>query len=677
MSLRPRKDGATVLAGDPEVAAVPGALRGFGGIAVGLLVALGVLGEEPRAAVALDVLLVLAGFLVVRHGLAAVHGGSWSVGRGLTRALRTLLPVTVVVLLAAAVATAVSLPSSWWPQIQADVVASVLLVQNWHLALFAPATAPGGALAGPLAYLWALAVLGQLLLGVVLVLGLAVALAGRLGRRVETVLAVLLLVITVASGVWATVGPAPLDTAARAWVFAGGGLLATAPGTWALRSRPTVGLSTLVGLAGIAAALLSSSPLVPIVAVLGALTVVHALAHGPATAVSRLLGLLPLRTLGAVALPLYLWAGLVLGFYLVWRGRPEVGLRGSAVVLGVAVVLALVTRAVRRCAPRSRRGGDGSGGGGVGGVGRLRSMAALVVTLVLATGGWYVASTLRPGAFVAAADPAHPGAAARLPGYGEVPAGPVLPGPESRAADWAPGASRCRTSPLEATLRICGEPVADPPFRVVAVGDSHVEQLLPAVRPIVDERRGQLVTMLRGACPFSTGSDTVPGDGECAAWNRAAISEIVALRADLVVTLGSRDGRSALTEETPAGFVEAWRELERAGIPVLAIRDNPRLPFSPTDCVDAQPTDPGVCAAPRAPLVAASPPWTRSGPLPGNVVFLDLADTYCTDTACPAVVGNVLIYLDANHVSATFTGTAAPVVAPALLRAMEHVTPGY
>jgi len=323
---------------------------------------------------------------------------------------------------------------------------------------------------------------------------------------------------------------------------------------------------------------------------------------------------------------------------------------------------------VGRGPTRSRRGA---------GTGRLWPLAAVVIMLVLATGAWYAASTLRPGAFVAVPDRAHPGAAARLPGYGEVPAGPVVPGPESRAADWAPGASRCRTSSLEATLRICGEPVDDPPFRVVVVGDSHVEQLLPAVRPIVDERRGQLVTMLRGACPFSTTSDTVPGDAGCAAWNRAAMAEIVAVRADLVVTLASRDGRSALTEETPAGFVDAWRELERAGIPVLAIRDNPRLPFSPTACVDARPTDPGACAAPRAPLVAASPPWTRVGPLPGNVAFLDLADTYCTATACPAVVGNVLVYLDANHVSATFTGTAAPVVAPALLRAMEHVTPGY
>jgi hypothetical protein len=40
------------------------------------------------------------------------------------------------------------------------------------------------------------------------------------------------------------------------------------------------------------------------------------------------------------------------------------------------------------------------------------------------------------------------------------------------------------------------------------------------------------------------------------------------------------------------------------------------------------------------------------------------------------VVGNVLVYLDANHVTATFTGTATPVVAPAVLRAMDRVPRG-
>lgn len=557
-------------------------------------------------------LLAVAGLVAVRALLDAVGPGG-SLRRAVARGARGLLAPLAVVVAAGCVATAVTLPSSWWPQVQAEALASLLLVQNAYLALETPAAAPGGALAGPFAHLGAVAVLGQLLLGAALLAGLA-ARTGR--RRAGRVLAVLLAVagVTSATYAWTRAGePAAmvaLDTGAQAWAFAAGGLLAVV----GARSSRSVG---------------------------------------------RVLAAAPLRVLGALALSLYLWSGLVAAFYLAWRERPELGLRGGAVVLAVTVVLAAATVAAGR-------------------VPRVRGVVPVVVaavTLLLVAGAWAAVTAWRPGAVVTVADPAHPGAAVRLAGYGAVPPAPVVPGPAARGADWAPGGRTCTTSALAAELRTCRDPVPDARFRVVVVGDSHVEQLLPAVRPIVAERHGEVVTMLRGACPFSTTSDTVPDDAGCASWNRAALGEITAMRPDLVVTLASRDARSPATEETPAGFVDAWRSLERVGIPVLAIRDNPRLPASPGPCIDRQPAE--TCTVPRAALLAATPPWTRAGPLPGSVTVLDLADTYCTATVCPAVVGNVLVYLDANHVSATFTGTAAPVVAPALLTAMERRPPGY
>ncbi|MEJ2886616.1 SGNH hydrolase domain-containing protein [Actinomycetospora aeridis] len=531
------------------------------------------------------------------------------------------MPTTLLVLAVALLAAAFALPSSWWPQLQAEAVTSALFVQNWYVVAVAPATAPNGVLAGPLAHLWLVAILGQLGLVSLLLVGTAVRLARVTGRTVTTVLAALLLLATAASAAWAatrSIDAAPLaalDTATRVWPFAVGGLIAIFA---TARSRP-----------------------------------------------SRVPGEVLLRLLAALALPFYLWSGVVLGFYLAWRDRPEVGLRGAASVLGLALVLAVASALGGRAARRSESAY------------RLRVLGLALATLLVVTVAWHGAATLRPGAFVDVSDPAHPGAVARLPGYGDVPESGVTPGPMARDADWAPGGTRCATSGLDPALQLCGEQMANPAFRVVVVGDSHIEQLLPALRPIVRERRGEVVTMLRGACPFSTTSDTVLGDAGCTEWNRAAMAEIVAMRPAVVVTLASRDVRSALTEETPKGFVDAWRTLDRVGVPVLAIRDNPRLPFSPTECVDARPADGDTCAAPRGPLVATRLPWTWAGDLPQNVVTLDLSDAYCTGDVCPAVTGNVLIYLDSNHVSATFGGTLAPFVAPALLRAVERTSPGY
>lgn len=122
-------------------------------------------------------------------------------------------------------------------------------------------------------------------------------------------------------------------------------------------------------------------------------------------------------------------------------------------------------------------------------------------------------------------------------------------------------------------------------------------------------------------------------------------------------TLATRDVRAGLTEQTPAGFVRRWRELDQAGIPVLAVRDNPRFDYSPPECATTYGTD----AAQRADLLAPDPPYQHIPDLPGNVTFLNFSNYYCTADVCPPVVGNVLVYLDHNHTSATFMATLSPI----------------
>ena len=60
----------------------------------------------------------------------------------------------------------------------------------------------------------------------------------------------------------------------------------------------------------------------------------------------------------------------------------------------------------------------------------------------------------------------------------------------------------------------------------------------------------------------------------------------------------------------------------------------------------------------------------RAFVFPATVAFLDLSGELCGPTSCPPEIGNVLVYLDDNHVSASYSRTLAPVVGqrmPALL----------
>jgi len=111
---------------------------------------------------------------------------------------------------------------------------------------------------------------------------------------------------------------------------------------------------------------------------------------------------------------------------------------------------------------------------------------------------------------------------------------------------------------------------------------------------------------------------------------------------------------------------------------VLAIRDNPRFDRSMPDCVQsagvqtalAQESAGETCGVPRAEVYASVPPWAHLPEVPPNVRFLDLADRVCGPDLCPAVIGNVLVYLDDNHLTASYSASMAPLVEGDVLAAL-------
>jgi hypothetical protein len=114
----------------------------------------------------------------------------------------------------------------------------------------------------------------------------------------------------------------------------------------------------------------------------------------------------------------------------------------------------------------------------------------------------------------------------------------------------------------------------------------------------------------------------------------------------------------------------------RGGPKLLVIRDVPsphQTLDSVPDCVASHRHDLAACAGTRARWVLPDPLVDAAKAEPGHqVTIADLTNWFCTATTCPAVIGGALVYLDASHITATYSRSLAPALAPVVGKALRH-----
>lgn len=625
-----------------------------------------------RVSGGVDVFFLISGFLLTGQLHRAAARDGLDLRRQWGRAAARLVPTASTVLVAAVVAGALLLPESRWPQTVREIVASALMLQNWQLAADAVDYAARNNTTSVVQHFWSLSIQVQFLLLWPLAVS-AVVLASRRARHLLHGRLLLLALGLFVASFWFSVRLTAQDqplayfhTLTRLWEFALGALLALlidrlAPGR---RTRVLLGWTGVLGLLACGAVLeVAAFPGAAALWPTGcAALVLLAGVTGSRAGVDRLLTARPVRYLGGLGFALYLWHWPILVLYLAVSGRQSVGLVDGFAIVAVSLVLAalshhLVERPLIRARPALRD--------------RARWCAAMTIAVSIATAAWQLAAVGRAVVPVAASADAHPGARA-LAGAPVVDA-PLAPPPVSVYDDWV-HLDRWDCAPMTRfPTDVCAQPVAGgpPARRIVVVGDSHLQQLIGTLAPIAQRRGWQLIALVRGACPFSTTPEVVPEDSDCASWLTAAADEITDLRPDAVVTLATRDVRTGRTEQLPPGFVEQWARLDAQGIPVLAVRDNPRFDTSMPECVERNGRASPACGAARESLYGTQPPWAGVFGIPSNVRFLDIAGTVCDPLFCPAEIGNVLVYLDDNHLSATYAATMADLVEEAVAAALE------
>ncbi|PXX71394.1 peptidoglycan/LPS O-acetylase OafA/YrhL [Nocardia tenerifensis] len=652
-------------------------LDGLRGFAIALVVIFHV--WFGRVSGGVDVFLVLSGYFFTGSLLRRASAtGTVAFTHTLRRTARRLLPALVVVLAAVVVATVLLKPYTQWPDIAAQTLASLLYYQNWQLALSWSDYLAADPSVSPLQHLWSMSIQGQFYLAVLVLIAVLAWGCRRSGQRaaLRPALAVVLTVLAIASFAYADRGVSVhqgwnyYDSFARTWELLTGALVAVVAPRISL-PRIVRTILAVAGFAVIAACgwLVDGANVFPGPAALlpvgAAAALIVAGDHGPSPLPNRLLATAPMVRLGELAYALYLWHWPILIFYLGESGSPTAGfVGGCAVILGALVLAHLTHRFIEerlRVRPRENRSPAASyRRTGI-------AVAALGTAVLTASLGAHIVTRTNPPQPVGYLNPAvYPGAEALLrgvsgprapmrPSLWEAPADAPYPTRDGCIADW---------DTREVITCAYGDIGAE--RTIAVVGSSHAEHWIPALDVLAREHGFRITTYLKMGCPLTVAAEpTYKGEAipDCRDWSAEVIDRLGADRPDWVFTTGTRP-RGDTGDETPADYLDVWTKLYQHGLNVLAMRDTPWLRrdgvrYRGTDCL-AQRGNRISCGMPRADALEERNPEDEPAASFSNVFPLDLTDAICEPEVCPVTGGNILIYHDEHHLTASYSRSLAP-----------------
>lgn len=633
-----------------------------------------------RVSGGVDVFLLLTGFLITGSLIRAVErDGTIRFAAFWARLFARLTPPVGVVLLGVLVATALWLPESRWRDVVGETVASALYVENWYLATNAVDYLARDDVVSPLQHFWSLSIQGQFYLLWPLLVTLVVVLARWQGWSLRTAVAATLSAVLCASlgySVWSTAADqawAYFDTGARLWELALGGLLSLALPliTLSVRLRVVLGWLGVVGLVSCGLVLQVSTLFPGWIALWptgAAALVIVAGVTGHRLGVDRILTTRSLAYVASLSYSLYLWHWPVLVVYLEAANRPVASLHGGLVVIAVSVVLSIATKWLVE---------DG-----------VRHLTRRWAVYVTAAAGlvFLVPAVATAGLWASHLDQAeaerqrlaedrdlYPGAAVIDDGTPPTPApeATVLPRPADAREDLGDneGPDGCHESFDGTRASICDDGPADAERTIALVGQSHAAHWYTALRDAAEAEGWRLVSMTKGACQFSTEPSWRGEDEyvECGEWNTDVMRHLTELQPDVVVTTATRSSPGN-GEQVLDGYVDRWQELDDMGIDVIGMRGTPRMGMSPPDCVAEHGAESSECETDFTRSLAEVPPYTTEEGIPESMEFLDLTGYFCPDGRCPSVIGNVLVYYDDSHITATYSASLAPLVAAEIQR---------
>jgi peptidoglycan/LPS O-acetylase OafA/YrhL len=681
--------------------------------------------------VGVDVFFVISGFLIT--GLLwrqARTSGTVGLREFYGARARRLLPASALVGVVTMIASALLLSPLQVKTTSIDAITSALYVSNyWFIASGCNYFRKDNLLTpSPFQHYWSLGVEEQFYLVWPVLIIVTAWLVRRLRRRSPApeapasarpyvaVLALVAIVSFALSLVLTYVMPpiAYFSLPTRAWQLAAGGLVALTAGLWRRLPAISAAVAGWTGLALIVVACTELSPtttypgVAALLPTIGTALIIGAGCAGPSRGCGRALGLSPMRAIGRVSYSWYLWHWPVLVLTPALLGH-AMGLPATMVAVLVSLGLAVLTfkyieNPLRfsdriRLRPRNSLA--------LGAAATAMAVAVGVVSLLMVqnpVGHGPAAQPLTitvapvpPGSDLAAYDDAVRQAFTQV--QSAVAAGlemravpsnltPPLGGMTDEIASIL--TNGCLLVGFQSAQPECVAGDPDSPTTVALIGDSHAAMLNPAFEKLAAQRGWRLEMLSKAACPIvdlplaAHFNDVAEAIEQCAQWRDQILARLRAERPQLVVvsSAGSYgpDGSGIWGQPNFNSYNSAWiggladlvRQLRGNGSHVLVLGAAPGPRSTPSICLSGHLDDATASAYSWPPEFNRGITTQAQAIEAAGGKFADLTGLLCSDSRCPVIIGNSLVFCDAGHLTRKYSEILAPVMGALADRARAY-----
>lgn len=623
-----------------------------------------------------DVFFVVSGFLITTSLLNRYERyGELNPVDYLLKLGKRLFPSAFTVLLFVIITSFLFLPQTQWISTIKEIAASLIYIENWQLAMNSVDYLAQNNAASPVQHFWAMSAQFQFYAIWTIVLILAVFIAEKTNTKLRKSLLMILITIFVVSlsySIYITTINQPwayFDTFARVWEFAAGGILCLLIVNISL-SKKTSFILGWIGLIGLISCglILQVSTVFPGYAamwpIMSAVFILIAGNKGGKSSVYSLLSSKYLVKFGKISYGFYLWHWPLLILYFNISRNEHVSIIGGLAIILLSIILSIFTTNFIEKPIRNWN---------------VKSKPKLAITLitismpiVFLTGlwTWYIKDAKITVASENLNEEDYPGAVSMTFNDDFISDSPYYPQVIQVRNDFPKSTKDgCHQNMEEADAIECEYGNIDNPDKTIAlVGGSHSQHWLPALEIYAKENSIKILNYTKDACRFSSESyllHTEIARDTCTEWNENVMKELVKNKPDLVFTTADASEWKGI----PAGYIDKWEELKKNDINVLAIKDTPRAEFDIPTCIDMNGEDAEECFISNdlEDLTDEIEKLTLS-----NVYYSDLTNKFCENDFCKPIVGNILVYKDAHHITSTYSKTLAPFVGEELNKAFEH-----